>query len=134
MQTLSARRGQKQARHQVNSGYRAPAPASGPQCCSAAVVQGTDRGVAADLVTADCSTPAAAAAGHMGPLVLGPDAGVSVPSVLGRGLGIGSISVILHNWAPAAAGLAGAHKGCNEGLGIVKRHCTSEPHQEAMEG
>ena len=52
----------------------------------------------------------------MGPLVLvlGPDAGVSVPSVLGRGLGIGSISVILHNWAPAAAGLAGAHKGCNE--------------------
>ena len=72
------------------------------QCCSGAVVQGTDRGVAADLVTADCSTPAA---GHMGPLVLGPDAGVSVPSVLGRGLGIGSISVILHNWAPAAAGL-----------------------------
>ena len=67
--------------------------------------------MAADLVTADCSTPAA---GHMGPLVLGPDAGVSVPSVLGRGLGIGSISVILHNWAPAAAGLAGAHKGCNE--------------------
>ena len=69
------------------------------QALSAAVVQGTDRGVAADLVTADCSTPAA---GHMGPLVLGPDAGVSVPSVLGRGLGIGSISVILHNWAPAA--------------------------------
>ena len=105
MQPLSARRGQKQARHQVNSGYRSPASAPGPQCCSAAVVQGTDRGVAADLVTADCSTPAAAAAGHMGPLVLGPDAGVSVPSVLGRGLGIGSISVILHNWAPAAAGL-----------------------------
>ena len=103
MQPLSARRGQKQARHQVNSGYRSPAPATGPQCCSGAVVQGTDRGVAADLVTADCSTPAA---GHMGPLVLGPDAGVSVPSVLGRGLGIGSISVILHNWAPAA-GLAG---------------------------
>ena len=99
MQTLSARRGQKQARHQVNSGYRSPASAPGPQCCSAAVVQGTDRGVAADLVTADCSKPAA---GHMGPLVLGPDAGVSVPSVLGRGLGIGSISVILHNWAPAA--------------------------------
>ena len=35
---------------------------------SAAVLQGTDRGVAADLVTADCSTtPAAAAAGHKRP-------------------------------------------------------------------
>ena len=45
-----------------------PRPATDPQCCSAAVVQGTDRGVAADLVTADCSsTPAAAAAGHKRP-------------------------------------------------------------------
>ena len=45
-----------------------PPPATGPQCCGAAVLQGTDRGVAADLVTADCSsTPAAAAAGHKRP-------------------------------------------------------------------
>ena len=29
---------------------------------------------------------------------------VSVFVCAGRGLGIGSISVILHNWAPAAAG------------------------------
>ena len=45
-----------------------PRPATGPQCCGAAVLQGTDRGVAADLVTADCSsTSAAAAAGHKRP-------------------------------------------------------------------
>ena len=113
MQTLSARRRQKQARHQVNSGYRSPAPAAGPQCCSAAVVQGTDRGVAADLVTADCSTPAAAAAGHMGPLVLGPDAGVSVPLCWGGDLALAAYQSY-STTGPRLLGWAGAHKGCNE--------------------